>query len=138
MLGNLVVALVAAFNREPDLVVEVLADMESLGDHTDRHQLCQEMLQLIEKYYGLPLHRFDMQTLFYEITNLVRRNDVTLPREFVMFGKALVADRRCVPPARSGFGFAQPGQTQAAIADRPAIRPRPCRQSRWPSPAGTS
>lgn len=91
MLGNLVVALVAAFNREPDLIVEVLADMGSLGDQTDRQQLRQEFLQLIEKYYGLPLHRFDMQTLFYEITNLIRRNDVTLPREFIMFGKALVA-----------------------------------------------
>jgi len=91
MLGNLVVALVAAFNRESDLVVEVLADMGSLGEHTDRQQLRHELLQLIEKYYGLPLHRFDMQTLFYEITNLIRRNDVTLPREFVMFGKALVA-----------------------------------------------
>ena len=91
MLGNLVVSLVAAFNREPDLVVEVLADMNALGERTDRQQLRHELLQLIEKYYGLPLYRFDMQTLFYEITNLIRRNDVTLPREFVMFGKALVA-----------------------------------------------
>jgi len=91
MLGHLVVALVAAFNREPEFVVEVLADMGALGDHTDRQRLRNDFLQLIEKYYGLPLYRFDMQTLFYEITNLIRRNDVTLPREFVMFGKALVA-----------------------------------------------
>jgi len=91
MLGNLVVALISAFGREPELVVEVLADMGALGEHTDRQQLRHAFLQLIEKYYGLPLHRFDMQTLFYEITDLVRANDVTLPREFVLFGKALVA-----------------------------------------------
>jgi len=91
MLGQLVVALVAAFNREPGLIVEVLADMNALGEATDRQMLRHDFLQMIEKYYGLPLHRFDMQTLFYEITGLIRRHDVTLPREFIMFGKALVA-----------------------------------------------
>ncbi len=90
-LGRLVITLVGAFSKEPEIIVEVLADMDILGDRTDRQQLRREFLQLIEKYYGLPLHRFDMQTLFYEITDLVRRNDVTLPREFVLFGKALVA-----------------------------------------------
>jgi len=91
MLGQLVIALIAAFNREPDLIVEVLADMNAIGENTNRRLLRHDFLQLIEKYYGLPLHRFDTQTLFFEITGLVRRHDVTLPREFVMFGKALVA-----------------------------------------------
>jgi len=91
MLGYLVVGLIGAFNKEPEMIVEVLAEMNALGDGTDRRQLRREFLELIEKYYGLPLHRFDMQTLFYEVTGLVRRNDVTLPREFVLFGKSLVA-----------------------------------------------
>ena len=90
MLGHLVIALIGAFNKEPEIIVEVLADLGSLGDQTDRTQLRREFLELIEKYYGLPLHRFDMHQLFYEITGLVRRNSVTLPREFVLFGKALV------------------------------------------------
>ncbi|MGQ9652101.1 MAG: ABC1 kinase family protein [Phycisphaerae bacterium] len=91
MLGRLVMALMGAVNREPEIVVEVLADMDALGEHTDRVLLRRDFLELIEKYYGLPLHRFDMQTLFHEITALIRRNDVTVPREFVLFGKALVA-----------------------------------------------
>jgi len=90
-LSQLVVALIAAFNREPEIVVEVLADMDALGEGTDRHALRHDFLQLIEKYYGLPLRRFDPQTLFFEITSLIRRHEVSLPREFVMFGKALVA-----------------------------------------------
>jgi len=89
-LGHFVVALVAAFNRESEIIVEVLADMDALSERTDRQQLRRDFTELIEKYYGLPLHRFDFQTLFYEITGLVRRNDVTLPREFVLLGKALV------------------------------------------------
>lgn len=91
MLGHLVMALMGAVNREPEIVVEVLADMDALGEQTDRAQLQRDFFELIEKYYGLPLHRFDMQTLFHEITGLIRRNDVSLPREFVLFGKALVA-----------------------------------------------
>lgn len=90
-LSQLVVALIAAFNREPEIVVEVLADMDALSEATDRHALRHDFLQLIEKYYGLPLHRFDPQTLFFEITGLIRRHEVSLPREFVMFGKSLVA-----------------------------------------------
>lgn len=91
MLGKLVIALVAAFNREPELVVEVLADMDALGDETDRQSLRHALLQLIEKYYGLPLYRFDMETLFYEVTDVIRKHDVSLPRDFVMFGKSMVA-----------------------------------------------
>ncbi|GMU20562.1 MAG: ABC transporter [Phycisphaerae bacterium] len=91
MLGYLVIALMGAFNREAEVVVEVLAEMNALGEETDRRQLRRAFVELIDKYYGLPLHRFDPQTLFYEITGLVRQHDVTLPREFVLFGKSLVA-----------------------------------------------
>ena len=90
MLGHITLALVGAFNREPEVVVEILADMNALSDDTDRQQLKRDFTELIDKYYGLPLHRFDLQTLFYEITGLIRRNQVTLPREFVLFGKSLV------------------------------------------------
>jgi len=91
MLGHLVIALTAAFNRESEVIVEVLADMNALGDNTNRRQLRREFTDLIEKYYGLPLHRFDLQTLFFEITGLIQRNHITLPREFVLLGKAFVA-----------------------------------------------
>ncbi len=90
MLGHLVIALTAALNRQTEVIVEVLADMEALGDLTDRRQLRREFAQLIAKYYGLPLRRFDLQTLFYEITGLIHRNHVTLPREFVLLGKSFV------------------------------------------------
>ncbi len=89
-LGHLVIALTGALNREAEVIVEVLADMNALGEETDRAQLRREFMEAIEKYYGLPLERFDMQTMYYEINNLIRRNDVNLPREFVLFGKALI------------------------------------------------
>lgn len=90
MMGQLIIALSAALSREPDIVVEILADMNGLSEQTDRRQLRREFMELIDKYYGLPLHLFDLHTLFYEITGLVHRNHVILPREFVLMGKALV------------------------------------------------
>lgn len=91
LMGHLVLLLAGAFQREPDIILEVLADMNVLGEETDRAQLRRSFMELIDKYYGLPLHRFDLQQLFYEVSSLIRQNDVTLPREFVLFGKALVA-----------------------------------------------
>jgi len=90
MLGHLVIALTGALNKEPEVIVEVLADMGALSDDTDRHQLRHDFLELIEKYYGLPIYRYDMQTLYFEVNSLVRKNHVDLPREFVLFGKSLV------------------------------------------------
>lgn len=90
MLGYLVVGLLGAFNREAEVIVEALAEINALGDDTDRRQLRRGLLELIDKYYGLPLHRFDPQTLLYEITGLMRQHNVTLPREFVMLAKSLV------------------------------------------------
>ena len=90
MMGHLVIALTGAISRQPDVVVEVLADMNALSDETDRTRFRRDLMQLIDKYYGLPLFRFNLQTLFHEFTDLVRQNRVSLPREFVLFGKALV------------------------------------------------
>lgn len=90
MTGQLVLGLTGAISKQPEIIVEVLADMDALGEETDRRQLRRELLLVTEKYYGLPLHRFDMQTLYFEVTGILRRNYVTLPREFVLFGKSLM------------------------------------------------
>ncbi len=90
MLNHLLIGLLGAFNMEPEIVVEVLADMNALGEETDRRQLRSDFLQLIQKYHGLSIRRFDLQQLFEEVTDVVRRNQVTLPRDFVLFGKSLV------------------------------------------------
>jgi ubiquinone biosynthesis protein len=91
LMGHLVVGLAAAFNREPDVIVEVFADMNAIGEETDRPQLARDFRELIDKYHGLPIKRFDLQALFFEVTTIVRQHHVVLPREFVLFGKALVA-----------------------------------------------
>ncbi len=88
--GHLVVALMAAVRREVDVVIDVLADIGAIGPDTDRNQLRSGLRELLEKYYGMPLKRLDLQTIFIEITDLMRRHDVSLPRDFVLLGKSIV------------------------------------------------
>ena len=73
-----------------DIVIDVMADIGAIGPNTDRAQLRSGLRELLEKYYGLPLKRLDLQTIFIEITDLIRRHDVQLPRDFVLLGKSIV------------------------------------------------
>ena len=88
--GHLVVCLLATVNKEVDLIVDALADLGALGPRTDQRQLSRSLRELVDKYHGLPLRRIDLQTLFHEITELFRRHDITLPRDFILLGKSLV------------------------------------------------
>ncbi len=88
--NQLAIALIAAVKREVDIVIDVMADIGAIGPNTDRAQLRSGMRELLEKYYGLPLKRLDLQTIFIEITDLIRRHDVQLPRDFVLLGKSIV------------------------------------------------
>ncbi len=87
---QLVVLLVAGIAREIDLVVDTLADMKALGPRADRTQLARTLRRLLDKYYGLPLNRVDYHTFFSEISEVLRQQDVTVPRDIVVLCKALV------------------------------------------------
>ena len=87
--GQLVAIITAAIYRDTDFVVGVLAELEALGPDTDRHQLVREMRILEDKYYGLPLGRVDLVQVFQEVTALMRRHDVAIPRDLVLVFKTL-------------------------------------------------
>ena len=74
---------------ETGQVIDVLADLGAVGRETDRRALKRDLADLLEKYYGLPIRRLDPGTLFRELIETVRRNDVTLPRDFVLLFKSI-------------------------------------------------
>lgn len=89
LVGRLVISIIAIVKKEIDVLIDVLADLGAIGRNTDRLALASDMRQMLEKYYGLPLHRLDLVTIFRELIDTVRRNDVTLPRDFVALFKSL-------------------------------------------------
>ncbi len=86
---QLVIMVMAAVERDVDLVVEGLLTLGAVGRRTDRLVLARMIRLLLDKYHGLPLKRLDPVTIFTELSDIVRRNDVTLPRDVVLVFKAL-------------------------------------------------
>lgn len=86
---RLVIGLVAAVKKEVEVIVDILADLNALGPETDRRLLARDLRSFLDKYHGLPIRRLDMATIFRELIDTVRRNDVTLPRDFVAMLKSL-------------------------------------------------
>jgi len=85
---ELIVIVYAGVTREVDMIIEALADMGAVKPDTDRRSLHRSLTQLLDKYYGLPLKRFDLGTLFGEFSDIIRRHDVIVPRDMVMLIKA--------------------------------------------------
>jgi len=89
LMTELVVLTYACVNREIDMVVDTFADMEALSRDTDRRSLRRALQMLLDKYYGLPIKRLDVGTLFSEFSDVIRRHDVVIPRDFALLIKAL-------------------------------------------------
>ena len=82
--------------------------------------LRRELREWLDKYYGLPLKRLVLKTIFVELTDLLRRHDVRLPRDFVLLGKSLVTIGGVVQqldPNLNLFALIQP-MVRQMIADR--------------------
>lgn len=89
LMTQLVVMVYAAVNREIEVVVDALADLDALGRETDRRQLQRSLQVLLDKYYGLPLKRLNLGVLFNEFLDVVRQHDVIVPRDVLSLLKAL-------------------------------------------------
>jgi ubiquinone biosynthesis protein len=88
--GQLTIALLGALRKEIDLVIDVLADVGAVGSKLDRTLLRRDLSDMLNKYYGLPLKRLDLEPIFNELTDILRRNDIALPRNFILLIKSLV------------------------------------------------
>jgi len=90
MRSKLGTALVAAVNRDFDIVIDVFDDLAALPDDIDAERLKSDLAALVDKHAGVPLKRVDLKGLFEEITATARRHRAVLPRDFVLLGKSLV------------------------------------------------
>jgi len=84
---ELLIIVYACVNREVDVVIDALADMGAVGVDTDRRNLHRDLQFLLDKYYGLPIKRFDLGVLLQEFSDIIRRHDVILPRDLVLLIK---------------------------------------------------
>jgi len=85
---ELLVIVLAAVNREVGVVVDAFADMGAVGADVDRCGLQRSLQTMLDKYYGLPIRRFDLGMLLSEFSEVLRRHDITVPRDLLLLIKA--------------------------------------------------
>jgi len=86
-LGALLVALVG---REVDIVAELCFSLGMMGEEFNETAFKVGVVELLDKYYGMPLKRIDPGRVFSDVTSLARDTRLVLPRDFVLLAKSLV------------------------------------------------
>lgn len=87
--GHLLVMALGAVNRDVRLVADALVEMGAAGPTTHRTELVRDVQLLLNKYYGQPMSRLKISSIFAEAAEAVRRHDVTVPRDVVLMLKSL-------------------------------------------------
>jgi len=89
--GQLLVLLFGVLTRNVELIADTLIDMGAAGTsgQTDRQFLARDLQVLLGKYQGRPLKRFNLTTLYGELTDVVRQHDLIIPRDVVLMLKTL-------------------------------------------------
>jgi len=89
LLSELIILVYAGLNQEIAVVVDTLADMGAVGPEANRRGLQRALQQLLDKYHGLAIRRFNLGTLLSEFSCVIRRHDVVMPQDLAMLMKTL-------------------------------------------------
>jgi len=82
--------LVAMSNGQVEQVAEVLSTMGQVSDQRTLDEFREELVDLVERYTGVPLNRLDFKQSFYDLMSVIRRYRVEVPRDFVLLGRTMV------------------------------------------------
>lgn len=89
LIGHLLLMLIGAVNRDMDVLIDALSEMDALGPDTDTRQLARDLSSLNNKYHGQPMERLHMATIFAEVAETIRRHDISVPRDVMLMLKSL-------------------------------------------------
>ncbi|MHC4914403.1 MAG: ABC1 kinase family protein [Planctomycetota bacterium] len=88
--GQLATSLVALVRGDIELMISVYTDIGVFSEGADLAAVRLDLLELLDRYSGVPARNIDMTEAFYDILHVARRHEVDLPRDFVMLGRAFV------------------------------------------------
>ncbi|NOS99018.1 MAG: phosphotransferase [Phycisphaerales bacterium] len=87
--SQLLVMVMGAVARDPELIVDALSEMRASSMKTDRAQLTRDIKALLDRYHGQPAQRLRVGAVFLEVTGMIRRHQLALPRDVVMMLKSM-------------------------------------------------
>jgi ubiquinone biosynthesis protein len=88
--SQLATTLIALVRGDLDLIISVYTDMGLFSEGADIAAIRLDLLEFLDRYYGLPAAKVDMGAVFSDLVRLARRHEVQLPRDFVMLGRSFV------------------------------------------------
>ena len=88
--GQLATTLLALVRGDMELMINVYTDIGVFSEGADLAAVRLDLLELLDRYYGVPARNIDMTAAFHDVLRLARRHEVDLPRDFVMLGRAFV------------------------------------------------
>jgi len=88
--GQLASVVLALIRGDLELIVQIYADIGAFAQASDLEDVKSDLLELLDKYFGVPLDKVNAGDVFIDLTRIARKNDVVLPRDFVLLGKSIV------------------------------------------------
>jgi ubiquinone biosynthesis protein len=82
--------LIAVVNWYPEGIVKVYEDVEVIGEDTNLRALEADIADFLYKYHKIPLSRLDMKTLINEAFEIIRRHDIRIQSDLMLFSKAVI------------------------------------------------
>jgi ubiquinone biosynthesis protein len=91
MRDQLGAVMIAVVHGDARMIADVIMDMGMLEDVDKTDELRTDLLDLVERHYGMPLKHFSMRKLLLDVMNAARKHHATLPREYVLLARAFSA-----------------------------------------------
>lgn len=82
-------ALKAFIQRDAQLFIHILEELDIITEETPQHELTYEIEQLINYYHHITLAQLNLGNLIMELIEIMRKYHLRLPKELVLLGKAI-------------------------------------------------
>jgi ubiquinone biosynthesis protein len=83
-------SLIALTRRDLDIITDIYLEIGAVSDDTDVERLKSDLSEMLDKYYGIPIHCLDFRRALGDGVRIARTHHVLLPRDFVLLGRSFV------------------------------------------------
>jgi ubiquinone biosynthesis protein len=81
--------LIAAVQKDADLIIRVLINLGALSDDQDVRSLRVDITNFIDRYYGVSLKKINMQNIVSDVFEVVTRHQLRTPSNLLLLMKTL-------------------------------------------------
>ncbi len=81
--------LTSILDKDAETVLQVFKNLNLLKEDVDENLLRFDIEEFIDRYYGLPLERLNVQSVISSLLQMVRRHRIILPMNLALLGRML-------------------------------------------------